>query len=458
MKNFKRFFEKMKGARIYYLIAMFSMVLSQIFSALTPVVVLATIDSIIDNKPFQYKTIEKLVKYIGGIEYVRAHLWLVAFALVFLAFIRCIFIFSRSFFASKSTEIFANNLRDVVYERLAFLDYKLLNEKNPGELLQRVTSDIDVITKMLNVQFVEILGSISLFVAAFVLMFSINTKLALVCVVTSILIAITSFLFFKIVKNIFKQVAKKEAILTNIAQESIKNIEVVKAFNKEGNEFEKFSKSNESFRKTQNKLMYTNASYWAFTNFLTFLQIGVIIMYGGYLAIHDLMTFGELVIFVTYVYMTIWPIKSLTRILTDTSKATVAMDRIEEILAFPIEDLEIGDKNIDIFSDIEYKDVSFKFSEDEDFVLKNISFKLKKGESLGITGPTGSGKSVLIELLPRLFDTNYGDIFIGEKNIKYISKKHLRKNIAIVLQEPYLYNKTIMQNLKIVNPNLSVTL
>ncbi|MDY3092470.1 MAG: ABC transporter ATP-binding protein, partial [Erysipelotrichaceae bacterium] len=169
---------------------------------------------------------------------------------------------------------------------------------------------------------------------------------------------------------------------------------------------------------------------------------------------NNAITVGDFVVFVTYQNMILYPIRALGRILSDFGKVTVSLDRIIDICETPGEDLIAGLKP-DLRGDIVFRDVYFKYSDDNQDVLKGINLKIKKGESVALIGPTGSGKSSLVHLLSRLYDVDSGSIEINNCNINDINKHYLRDNVGIVLQEPFLYSKSIISNLKMVNPEAS---
>jgi len=169
------------------------------------------------------------------------------------------------------------------------------------------------------------------------------------------------------------------------------------------------------------------------------------------LAIKNIISFGDLAAFTSYVNLMIWPIRSLTRILADSGKATVAIKRIEEILQFPEEDMISGIKKVNIKGGVRFENVGFKYDTSDDFSIRNISFEIKPDQVLGITGTTGSGKTTLVSLILRLFEPTEGTIYLDGYNIKDLNKEFLRENIAIVLQEPYLYNISIKDNIMITN-------
>lgn len=451
MIRYKNFYKATKNSRLIYLFAMISMVISQMINALLPIILWSSVDSIIGDEPFKFKLIKKIVDLFGGKLYIRNHIYIIALFIVIISAIGGLFVFLKTIFANIATERIAKNLRDEIYTHLEFINYKYISKTSPGDLIQRSTSDIETIKRLLSLQFVEILGSISIFTFSLIIMFTLNVKVALICAFGCFIIGSVSYLFYSNVKKFFMKLDEAEAKLTHTVSENVSHIRVIKAFNREKFHYDLFKVDNENLKKRQFNFSVLNAVYWSVTNLTTFLLMGSVIGYGGYLAIKNVISFGDLAAFTSYVNLMIWPIRSLTRILADSGKATVSIKRIEEILQFPEEDMISGIKKVNIKGGIRFENVGFKYDTSDDFSIRNISFEIKPDQVLGITGTTGSGKTTLVSLILRLFEPTEGTIYLDGYNIKDLNKEFLRENIAIVLQEPYLYNISIKDNIMITN-------
>lgn len=194
------------------------------------------------------------------------------------------------------------------------------------------------------------------------------------------------------------------------------------------------------------KLLQLLAGYWSSSDLLCMLQIGTVLIFGSYWASIGEISLGTLIVFTTYEGMLLWPVRQMGRILTDLGKTLVSLKRIHEILEQPIEAPSANELKPEIKGEIEFKNVTFGYDADKP-MLKNISFKVKAGQTVAILGPTGSGKTSMMHLLPRLYDFQEGSITIDGIDIRNIEKKWLRKNIGIVLQEPFLYSKSILENI-----------
>jgi len=224
---------------------------------------------------------------------------------------------------------------------------------------------------------------------------------------------------------------------------------VVRAFGRERYERDRFHEKNTLFADSWIKLGYTLGFFWGFGDFATTGQILVVLVVGSLLAANGKLTLGELMAFITYTQALSWPVRSLGRTLSELSKAGVSIDRIKDILDAPAEEPEPNALKPDLDADIEFSDVSFSYDDNE--VLKNLSFTIKRGETFGILGATGSGKSTITYLLNRLYDIaeNNGKITIGDVDLRTIDRHYLRKNIGLILQEPFLFSKTVKENLEI---------
>ena len=196
------------------------------------------------------------------------------------------------------------------------------------------------------------------------------------------------------------------------------------------------------------------ALYWSLSDLLAMLQIGIVVVLGVYYTATGSITLGTFLVFNSYVNMLLWPIRQMGRILTDMGKTLVSVGRIQEILDVPSESQDPDCGKPPIAGDIVFRNVSFEYEEGHP-VLKDLSFEVKKGETVAILGPTGSGKSSLVHLLQRLYDYKDGSVTIGGVELRKIDKKWLRQKVGIVLQEPFLFSRTIKENIGIAKRNVS---
>ena len=452
MKEIKLFWKILKNNRLTYFLSMISTIFIQIFSGLTPIVIMITVDSIIGDKEYKYDILEKAVNLIGGRDFLRSHIYILAFVIVILTGISCIFIFLRNYYSNVACENLIYNLKEKMYNKFLNIDIRCLNDYSTGDLIQRSSSDIETVRKLFSTQLVNAFGPIATIILVIIVMSLINLKLAMISISLCIVISFLSYVFYGKIGKIFKETDEAESQLMVFIKEALFNIRVIKAFNREDYILKLFREKNEEFNITQNKFMKTFAKFRAVNDFLTFLQLAIIIVVGGYETISGRMNFGDLIAFVIYINMIIWPIRQMGQLLSDMAKASVSISRIYEVLDLPEEDYEYGIRDVSFSEKIEFKNVSLVINDNK--VLDNISFVINAGESLGVIGSTGSGKSMIVYLLLGLFEATSGEILIDGINIKEINKRYLREKISAIMQDSELFNMSILENVKITNDNI----
>lgn len=451
MEKIKLLWKFMKGNRLVYIAALISIGLATLFSIMVPLILRVTIDSIIGTKPIQApKFIIDLINNFGGREVLQNSLWISAFMIILLTVIRGIFLYVKGKWSAEAAESIAKNIRDTLYNHIQHLPYDYHVKSETGDLIQRCTSDIDTIRKFLSIQFVEIGRAIFMVSLVAYIMFSLNVKMTLIAMAVVPIIFVFAVVYFTKIKKAFKLSDEAEAEMSTVLQENLNGVRVVRAFSREKYEIDKFEQKNENYRYLTHRLIKLLAGYWAISDLLCLLQIGSVLVLGVYWATMGEITLGTLVVFTSYEGMLLWPVRNMGRILTDMGKSLVALERIGEILDQSKEEIDEQELTPNIEGNIEFKNVSFKYDEGSK-VLDDISFNVKKGETVAIMGQTGSGKSSLVHLLARLYDYDKGSIKIDGIELRNIQKKWIRKNVGIVLQEPFLFSRSIKENISLAN-------
>jgi ATP-binding cassette subfamily B protein len=237
--------------------------------------------------------------------------------------------------------------------------------------------------------------------------------------------------------------------MMTVVQENLSGARVVRAFANEVYEIEKMENKNKEYRDALIRANKIVAIYWGVMDFIGITQYLVIIAIGVYGIQNGTMDASGIIASLALVGMLIWPVRGLGRIINDFGKALVSSDRINFLLDQPSEYLKDGTLTPSILGNIEFKNVSFKFSDTDEHLLKGVDFKINAGETVAIIGRTGSGKSTIINLLLRMYDFQEGDILIDGVSLTDIKKKHIRNQIGVVLQDPFLYSKTVFENIAI---------
>jgi ATP-binding cassette subfamily B protein len=452
MKRMKQFVKWMGGYKLIYFIAVLLLILLQYMRSLSPLFITYVIDTVLSGeKSVLPQFLEKLM--VDGS--IKVQLLYVALVYVLFTFIRVAIMFGRRVLNAYFTENISYNMRNTLYKKLQDLSFTYHNHAETGDIIQRCTTDVETYRNFIGEQLIEIFRLVFLVTLTIYQMSLLNVKLTLYSVIVTPIIFSAAVLYFKFVKKIFKRVEQAEGKMTTTLQETVTGIRVVKTFAKERDELERFDKDSKEYLKEDFRLLKLMAVFWGSTDFIIFIQYALTLTMGIIMYNNQEITIGEYVAFLSFIGMIVWPLRQLGRIVGDFGKTTVALDRIDEIILQKSE--HEGDSTFTpkIKGEIEFKNVYFTFDDDDSPLLNGISFKINKGERVAIIGKTGSGKSTLINLLVRLLDVTDGDIYIDGNPISQINKKHLRKNIGIIMQEPFLYSRTLYENISIMNQNVS---
>lgn len=459
MKKLKFLWQYMEGNRALYVMSIVAVAFAIFLRNVWPLVLRVTIDSIIGGKPIETSgwlqpAVIKLFNLMGDRSTLVQSLWMCSLVLVVLTISRGIFLFFKGKLSAQASEAIARNIRDKVYDHLQHLPFDYHVKAKTGDLVQRCTSDVNTIRAFLAVQFVEIGRAIFMIGFALSFMLPMSGKMTLVSMIMVPFLFLFSYLFFKKVRVLFKASDEAEGHLSAVLQENLTGVRVVRAFGRQSFEIDKFEKSNMEYRKTTFKLINLLAVYWGASDFLALLQIAAVTVLGTYWAATGEISLGTMLAFGTYVGMLLWPVRQMGRVLTDLGKTMVSIERIQEILDVPIEEFDTRATAAGIKGELEFTNVSFEYESGKP-ILKDISFKAKAGETIAILGATGSGKSTLVNLLPRLYDYQMGSIKIDGKELKEYDKKAIRCEVGIVLQEPFLFSKSLKENIGIAQSNFS---
>ena len=422
-----------KGAKRYFLAAVLASLITTVFNALTPQIFRFTIDSVLEGNDYPY---------------LAEHLWIMALLLVGVALLSGAAMYVSRYHTAKAGENFAKNMRDALFAHVQKLPMKWHDKHQTGDIIQRCTSDVEVIRNFVVTQLLEVFRTVFLVVVSFSIMVSMNVKLSLVVLLFVPLVVAYSGIFYRLIARRFTDADEAEGALSTVVQENATGVRVVRAFGREKFEMERFREKNDIFANLWIRLGTLSGLYWGVGDLITGLQVVTIIVLGAVEAVQGTITVGEFIAFASYNTTLVWPIRGLGRILSDMSKAGVSFERVDYIIRASEEAYQEENREENRSFDIRFSHVNFAY-EDGHPVLSNLDFSIPQGSTLGILGGTGSGKSTLVQLLNRLYELQegQGEITLGGKNIREIPLEWLRNNIGIVLQEPFLYSRTIKENI-----------
>jgi ATP-binding cassette subfamily B protein len=354
----------------------------------------------------------------------------------------------RNYTGIEIGETVSWKLRNTLYSHIQKLPWDWHVKCQTGDIIQRCTTDVDNIRNFIQNNLSELLRTVCVFIIAVAMMFSMDIYMSLIALVLVPVILIFSILYFRRVSRNFARADAAEGVMQAAAQENYTGVRVVRAFGREAYEVQKFSEKTQSYANIWNDIGKMLGLFWGAGDLLSGLQLAIIIAAGIWRCVQGDLTPGTFLAFYAYCNWMIWPVRQLGRILSDLSKTKVAADRVREILAAEPETDAPDALCPEIKGEICFDKVNFAYGGSEP-VLHDISFTIKPGQTLAILGATGSGKSSLVHLLIRLYDLQDGDgvIKVDGIDIRRISRQHLRRNIGLCLQEPFLFSKTIRENI-----------
>jgi len=373
-----------------------------------------------------------------------------AMGFIMLSLITGVFSFISGALSAKTAEGIARRVRDYVYDHLQRLTFTYHDQTQTGEMIQRSTSDIDAIRRFFADQAIGV-GRISLlFLVNFIALLSLNWELALYSVIVVPLTVALSLFFFKRVSKAYEEYQEQDAILSSTLQENLTGVRVVKAFARQSYEIDKFETENWEKYIRGKRLLLMHSTYWPVSDILTGAQMLTGYTIGALMAINGAITIGTYLSYVGLLTWIIWPIRNMGRLIVQMSTGLVSFTRVTDLIKEEREPLEAGDyiPEIGIQGDIVFKDVGFAYEDAPDVpVLKNIDFLCKPGQVIALLGSTGSGKTTLANLLPRFYEYTEGTITLDGVELNRYPRKYLRQQIGIVEQEPFLFSRSIKENI-----------
>ncbi len=392
------------------------------------------------------------LNFLNGFTKIENLVVVIATTLVFYQLIRFTLIFFEEFMRGRLAEHISKTLRDRLYSHIQSLDYNYHNNVDTGDLVQRVTTDIEAMSNFVSNRIPEFIRLIATVTFGAIQIYTINQTMVWIALGMIPITAVSSVFFFKYVDKSFKHIEESEARMMTVIQENLTGARIVRAFANEQFEIDKLEKENKSYSEAFMKFQKASSMYWGLSDVLAMFQYLITVIIGVYFVRQDMISSGQIVAVLMLLGMLIWPVRGLGRMIGDFGRALVSTSRIYEILELKSEFIDNGTLKPEVQGEIRFENVSYQFPDANEAILKDISFTIKPRETVAIIGKTGSGKTTIINLLSRMIDPTTGAIYLDGVNTKEIEKHYLRKQMGIVLQEPFLFSKTVYENIAIVSP------
>ena len=400
------------------------------FADLTlPLIMAKVIDIGVSNKDFNYiLSMGGKMVLVAGLGYISAIL--------------------SNYFSSRTSQEFGANLRESIFTKIQHFSFNQLNKFSQASLITRITKDVDQITNMFLMCIRMVLRGLTTGVGAIIMAVIINPTLSIVFVVVAPLIIFLTLYYMKKSFGLYDLVQKKLDNLTLILRENLTGMRVVRALSKEKIEEERFDKRNDELKEQSIIADSLMISKLPFITLIMNLGVVAVLWFGGINVHYGNMHLGEIVAFINYLNMILFAMNALSFLFTLYSKTSISYRRVKEIVGEKIEEITQEDFEKKLVDNIlEFNHVYFSYDGSERYVLEDINFKIKRGESIGIIGGIGSGKSTLVSLIPRFYDVVKGEIKVDGIDIQKYQESNLRKKIGLVLQKAFLFSQSIKENI-----------
>jgi ATP-binding cassette subfamily B multidrug efflux pump len=400
------------------------------FADLTlPLIMAKVIDIGVSNKDFEYiLSMGGKMILVAGAGYLSAIL--------------------SNYFSSRTSQEFGANLRESIFTKIQHFTFNQLNKFSQASLITRITKDVDQVTNMFLMCIRMVLRGLTTGIGAVIMAIIINPTLSIIFIIITPLIIYSTLYYMKKSFGLFDLVQKKLDNLTLILRENLFGIRVVRALSKEKIEESRFDKKNDELKEQSIKAESLMISKLPFITLIMNLGVVAVLWFGGINVHYGNMHLGEIVAFINYLNMILFAMNALSFLFTLYSKTSISYKRIKEIVGENIEVVEQEEFEKNLSDNIlEFNHVYFSYDKSDRYVLEDIDFKIKRGESIGVIGGIGSGKSTLVSLIPRFFDVVKGEIKIDGVNIKRYQESELRGKIGLVLQKAFLFSQSIRENI-----------
>lgn len=443
------------GIYIASFVFQFLMTVLTVFTSFLAKVLVDALSHELERAEFLESWVIQFLSRGQGAEYIYQHMAILPVSVLISALVTVAISYFRFSLRANASSRINKQMQLVLFRHLEKLPFSVFKTEKSGDLIQTCTRDVDVLRQFLVMFLSQITYTIFIVVLCFSILFEISWKLTLVSLAMFPIMFVYSFFLIKEVRNRFRKTDDSEAELVDAITQNLNGVRLVKAFNAETREIDRFERRLKHYSSAFRREKRLSAFFFSSSDIFIFASRSVAIVYAIYLVFKGEITSGSVFVSYTFVNMMVWPLRNTATNLSRLGQTLAATDRIQRLLDIVPEDLEKGE-SIQAQGNIEFRNVSFAYpDEPEKIVINDVSFRVPKGATVAIMGKTGSGKSTLFQLLTGLYQPTKGSILLDDKDISTISLRSLRHNVVPVLQDPFLFSKSISENIKIANKDAS---
>lgn len=447
-----------KGLYHYILLAIVLLIFSRITYSMIPLFTQYVLKRLLEQPGIgdtevynQVNLPEIFIRFFESANSFLNEILYVAIILMALQVVRFLFRFIELSIRGFVRHTMGQNLRLKMYEHIQKLPYKFHNNTDSGDLIQRSTSDIETSVNFLSRTLMDMIFLLSTLVFGAYQLYVLNGTLTIILLTIIPFVGVASVWYFRKNDKMYHDVEEAESKMMTVIQENLSSARIVRAFGNEAYEIEKLRIKNDHHRDMRLRTGKIVSKFWGTMDFIGISQYVLVIGLGIYFMNQNQMDAAQIAAALGLVGMLIWPIRGLGHILNDYAKALAASKRIYEILNLETEYVKNGTMTPEIKGHLVFEHVSFKFDDTENILFKDLSFEILPGETVAFIGRTGSGKSTLMNMLMRMYEYQSGHIYLDGVELRDIEKTYLRSHLGVVLQEPFLFSKTVYDNIAIAN-------
>jgi len=441
----------MRGYRLRFLLAIGAMLVATALRFVVPLIASGTIDYALSEEEAGSAIVD-LMRVAIEQGWLATHLWVAGLAMVLLTVVSGVFNYLKGDLSARASEGITRRLKNRLYAHLQKLPMRYHDKAETGDLVQRCTSDVETLRLAISTQIVEVFHALILVATALPVMMHLDARMAVGSFTLIGPLVFFGYFYIKRVRHLFQQFDEAEGRVTARVQENLTGIRVVRAFRRQGYEIERFSTPNRDYRDLGLRLIRLMAVYWSISDFVALLQNGLVLGLGIYFISEGTLSVGTLFAFLMLLNLVLWPVRQMGRTLTELGKSTVAISRIQDILEVEEEDHGAQPELERVRGHLVARNLTFSHV-DGQVALENISFEVRPGQTVAILGPSGSGKSTLMHLLLRLYDYQSGSLTLDGHEMRDLNRQWCRRQFATVMQEPFLFSRSILENIRLGRPS-----